>query len=69
MKKQHDSHVNNFVGDTKVNPRRENSTSTLIAKSETRTVSHLQREEIAAVWQSQGWDRQMNLTVSLQICV
>ena len=64
VKKQHDLYVNNLVGDIKANPR--TSTITLTVKRKTRKVSHLYRGEMAAVWQNESWNRQMNSTVRLQ---
>ena len=40
----------------------------LIVKRKTRKVSHLWRGEMAVAWQSQRWNRQRNLTVSLRMC-
>ena len=67
-KKQHDLYINSLVGDIKL--IQETSTGTLIVKRKIPKihVSHLQRGEMAAVWQSQSWNRQMNLTISLRMC-
>ena len=69
VKKQHDLYVNNLVGVLvilRLIP--ETSTGTLIVKRKTRKVSHLSRGEMAVAWQSQSWNRQRNLTVSLRMC-
>ena len=66
VKKQHDLYVNNMVGDIKANPkdfyRYVNS-----QKQDTQCFPPL-KEEMAAAWQSQSWNRLRNLTVSLRMC-
>ena len=55
VKKQHDLYVNNMVGDIKLIP--ETSTGTLIVKRKTRKVSHLEKEEMAAVLAESGLEQ------------
>ena len=61
MEEQHDLYVNNLIGDIKVNP----GDFCRYVNSQKKDTS---KEEKWQWFGSQSWNRQMNLTVSLQIC-